>query len=164
MGAFYNADCTLPLTIHPGDTNLLLGLYTLILETDTRLILPDNFRSEYKDGFYITQGFDRNIMVLTMQAFEAIYNRITSFNLADPVARLLLRMLLSSADKLELGTNGEINIPVQLKEFGAIDRNVIVVGQGDFIELWSPEIWDGQAKRLLATEPNRFSTLNISTR
>ena len=143
---------------------MLLGLYTIILETDNRLILPDDFRAAYKNGVYITQGFDRNIMVLTIEAFEAIYNRIMTFNLADPLARLLLRMLLSSAHRMELGKNGEIFIPGPLKEFGAIDQNVIIVGQGDFFELWSPETWKGQVKRLLEAEADRFSTLNLSTR
>jgi MraZ protein len=143
---------------------LLLGLYTSILEPDNRLILPDDVRVAYKDGLYITQGFDRNIMVLTIQAFEAIYNRIMTFNLADPLARLLLRMLLSSAHKMEVGRNGDIFLPSPLKEFGAIDQNVVIVGQGDFIELWSPETWKEQVQRLLAAEADRFSTLNLSTR
>jgi len=143
---------------------LLLGLYTIILEPDNRLILPDDVRVAYKDGLYITQGFDRNIMVLTIQAFEAIYNRIMTFNLADPLARLLLRMLLSSAHKMEVGRNGDIFLPSPLKEFGAIDQNVVIVGQGDFIELWSPETWKEQVQRLVAAEADRFSTLNLSTR
>jgi transcriptional regulator MraZ len=143
---------------------LLLGLYTSILEHDNRLILPDDVRVAYKDGLYITQGFDRNIMVLTVQAFEAIYNRIMTFNLADPLARLLLRMILSSAHKMEVGRNGEIFVPSPLKEFGAIDQSVVIVGQGDFIELWSPETWKEQIQRLLAAEADRFSTLNLSTR
>jgi MraZ protein len=143
---------------------LLLGLYTIILEPDNRLILPDDVRVAYKDGLYITQGFDRNIMVLTVQAFEAIYNRIMTFNLADPLARLLLRMILSSAHKMEVGRNGEIFLPSPLKEFGAIDQSVVIVGQGDFIELWSPETWKEQVQRLLAAEADRFSTLNLSTR
>jgi len=143
---------------------LLLGLYTNILEPDNRLILPDDVRVAYKDGLYITQGFDRNIMVLTIQAFEAIYERVMTFNLADPLARLLLRMLLSSAHKMEVGKNGDIFIPAPLKEFGGIDQNVVIVGQGDFVELWSPETWKEQVQRLLTAEADRFSTLNLSTR
>lgn len=143
---------------------MLLGLYTSILDTDNRLTLPDDFQEAYKDGLYITRGFDRNIMILTIQAFEAIYHRIAAFNLADPIARLLLRLLLGSAERTDLGTDGDIRIPGQLKEFGALERDVIIVGQGDFIELWSPQTWGPQAKQLLDVEADRFSTLNISTR
>lgn len=142
---------------------MLLGLYTCILENDNRLILPDDFRSEYKDGIYLTQGFDRNIMVLTRSAFEVLYKRITSFNLADPVARLLFRMLLGSVHIMELESNGGIRIPEKLKEFASLGQTAIAVGQGDFIELWSPEEWNKQDERLRAVEADRFSTLFIST-
>ena len=143
---------------------MLLGLYTSILETDNRFVLPDDLREEYQGGFYVTQGFDRNIMVLTMQAFEAIYNRITAFNLADPVARLLLRMILGSAHRMEVELDGGVRIPDKLKEFASLNQDVVVVGQGDFIELWSPEAWNRQEQQFLDVEADRFSTLNISTR
>jgi MraZ protein len=142
---------------------LLLGLYTCILETDNRLILPDDFRRDYTDGIYLTQGFDRNIMVLTKSAFEVIYKKITSFNLADPVARLLFRMLLGSVQVMELEANGGIHIPEKLKKFASLEQSAIVVGQGDFTELWSPEEWDKQEARLQEVEADRFSTLYISS-
>lgn len=142
---------------------MLLGLYTCILETDSRLILPEVFRNEYKDGLYLTQGFDRNIMILTKSAFEVIYKKIISLNLADPVARLLFRMLLGSVQIIELEPNGSIRIPEKLKEFASIRQTAVVVGQGDFTELWSPEEWQKQEARLQEVEPDRFSTLHIST-
>ena len=142
---------------------MLLGLYTCILETDSRLILPEVFRNEYKDGLYLTQGFDRNIMILTKSAFEVIYKKIISLNLADPVARLLFRMLLGSVQIIELELNGSIRIPEKLKEFASIGQTAVVVGQGDFTELWSPEEWNKQEERLRVVESGRFSTLHIST-
>jgi MraZ protein len=142
---------------------LLLGLYTCILENDNRLILPDDFRLVYKDGIYLTQGFDRNMMVLTRPAFEVLYKRITSLNLADPVARLLFRMLLGSVHSMELESNGGIRIPEKLREFASIGQTAIAVGQGDFMELWSPDEWNKQEERLHTVEADRFSTLFIST-
>lgn len=142
---------------------MLLGLYTCILENDNRLILPDDFRLVYKDGIYLTQGFDRNMMVLTRPAFEVLYKRITSLNLADPVARLLFRMLLGSVHSMELESNGGIRIPEKLREFASIGQTAIAVGQGDFMELWSPDEWNKQEERLHTVEADRFSTLFIST-
>ena len=142
---------------------MLLGLYTCILETNSRLILPEDFRDEYKNGLYLTQGFDQNIMVLTRSAFEVIYKRITSFNLADPVARLLFRMLLGSVHIMELEPNGGIRIPEKLKEFAVLEQAVVVVGQGDFAELWSLKEWNKQEERLREVTADRFSTLHIST-
>ena len=143
---------------------MLLGLYPSILETDNRLGLPGAILEEYKDGLYITRGFDRNIMVLTMQAFKSIYDRITALNLADPIARLLLRMILGTAYRAELAPDGKIIIPDTLRKFANLHRDVIMIGQGDFLELWSPEDWDRQNEQLLNVDANHFSTLNITTR
>ena len=159
----YNGIRTLKHISNPGDTNLLLGLYLSILETDNRLALPYEIHEDYEDGLYVTRGFDRNIMVLTVDAFESIYERVTNCNLADPIARLLLRMILSSAQQSTIEPDGKLLIPESLKEFANLEREVTIVGQGDFIELWSPNVWKMQEEQLLNVEPNHFSTLHITT-
>jgi len=142
---------------------LLIGLYTNILENN-HFILPDQFRNAFAAGLYITPGFDRNIMMLTLGAFETIYNRITTLSLTDPAARLLLRMFLGSAYTAQMTSDGKIHIPDTLKATAKLEQEVVLVGQGDFIEIWSPEIWDAQARQLQNVEANQFSTLNLTTR
>jgi MraZ protein len=149
--------------LNPGDTNLLLGLYPSILETDNRLTLPDGVHDEYKDGLYITRGFDQNIMLLTMQAFEMIYDKVTSLNLTDPVARLLLRMMLSSAYQAESTSDGKITISDPLMQFANLGREAVLVGQGDFMELWSSDAWKKQEERLLNVDADQFAALDIAT-
>ena len=143
---------------------MLLGLHTNILEKNNHLALPASFREIMAAEVYITSGFDRNIMVLTLQAFQEIYDKITSLNLANPVARLLLRMILGSAHKVMVAPDGKIVIPDVLKTFAGLEHEVTLVGQGDFIEIWSSENWYRQAEQLLHIEANQFSTLTITTR
>lgn len=142
---------------------MLLGLYTNILENN-HLVLPESFREAYAAGLYITPGFDRNIMVLTLQAFEVIYQRITALNLADPVARLLLRMILGSAHKADVEADGRVTIPKNLQAFASLEQEVVLVGQGDFVELWSPTVWNKQTEQYLTVDAQHFSTLHITTR
>ena len=143
---------------------MLLGLYSSILEDKNQLVLPDGFKEEYKDGIYITRGFDRNIMALTLSAFESIYERVMSLNLADPVVRLLLRMVLGNAYRAEITPDWKIDISDTLKEAADLEREVVLVGQGDFVELWSPDNWSKQEDKLINIEANQFSALNISPR
>lgn len=143
---------------------MLLGLYPSILDTDNRLIVPDQIQEEYRDGLFVTRGFDRNIMLLTMRAFESIYERITSLNLADPLARLLLRMILGAAHQTVIASDGKIEIPDPLKEFANLSRDTVIVGQGDFVEVWSQQDWNKQEERLLNVEASIFSSLTITTR
>lgn len=145
---------------------MLLGLYSTILETGNRIALPKEYEDEFVDGLFITQGFDRNILALTTEAFEEVYERLTSMNIAQPVARLLLRAVLSSAYRVEVGANSTIPISTSLKEFAQLATDVILVGQGDFIEIWSADLWNQQHEKLLDLEsdPGRFASLLVTTR
>lgn len=145
---------------------MLLGLYSTILETGNRIALPKEYEDEFVDGLFITQGFDRNILALTTEAFEEVYERLTSMNIAQPVARLLLRAVLSSAYRVEVGADSTIPISTSLKEFAQLATDVILVGQGDFIEIWSADLWNQQHEKLLDLEsdPGRFASLLVTTR
>jgi MraZ protein len=134
------------------------------LDTDNRLTVPAEIQEDYRNGLYVTRGFDRNIMLLTIQAFESIYERITSLNLADPLARLLLRMILGTAFQTTISSDGKIPMPSLLKEFASLENDVVLVGQGDFVEVWSPRDWDRQEQKLSNAEADLFSGLNVTTR
>jgi MraZ protein len=75
-------------------------------------------------------------------------------------------MILGSVYKTEVEEDGSIPILDTLKSFARLSTEVVLVGQGDFLEIWSPEIWSKQEEQLLDVEkdPNRFSMLTLSTR
>ena len=145
---------------------MFLGKYASVLDSKNRLSVPSAFNDKVLDGVYMTQGFDRNLLVLTTDAFEEIYRRVKSLNIADPLARLLLRMILSTADRVETDKDGFITIPVELIQFANLDKEVLFIGQGDYFELWSPGLWRKQEAQLNDADTNatRFSTLTIATR
>jgi MraZ protein len=105
-------------------------------------------------------------MALTVEAFEELYERVTALNMADPLARLLVRMILSSAYKAEVGPDGTIPLSNKLKSFAQLEQDAILVGQGDFMEIWSPAVWEQQTAKLQQSEedPARFASLLITTR
>jgi MraZ protein len=145
---------------------LFLGKYSTTLDPKNRLSVPTPFKEKISEGVYITQGFDRNLLVLTIDAFEEVYRRVKSLNIADPLARLLLRMILSTADKSGTNQDGYISIPEELKEFANLDKDVLVIGQGDYFEIWSVDLWQRQETQLRDVDSNaaRFSTLTVATR
>ncbi len=145
---------------------MFLGKYPCKLDGNNRLLVPASFRKQIAGGVYITQGFDRNLLVLTAGAFEEIYRRVTSLNIADPLARLLLRLILGTASEMEIEPSGHITISEELREFAQIGENNLMVGQGDYIELWALDLWAKLETQLRDAEANsaRFSALTIATR
>lgn len=143
---------------------MLIGQYPCPLSADLRLRFPVDLAELTADDVYITQGFDRNLLVLTTHAFDVICQHIASLNIADPTARLLFRMVFGSASLLEVNPAGQFIIPKRLAEFANLKNNVIVLGQGNFCEIWSEEHWLEQEVQLLDANENtnRFSTLVIT--
>jgi len=145
---------------------LFLGQTQHRLE-DGRLPLPATFKEYITGGVYVTQGFDHNLLVLTMEAFAEIYQRIAALNMANPSARLLQRMIFGSASFLEVGEKYLIQLPQALMNYAGLTGEAVIVGQGDYMELWSPAQWDQQQQQInavLASGTDRFASFTITTR
>ena len=144
---------------------MFLGQFQHNLDDKGRLMIPARFRELLEGGAYITQGFDKCLMVLTEPYFKEVYDRINAMNLTDPTARLLRRLILSNAYPIDADKVGRILVPQNLRAFLGIESGELVVaGQGDYFEVWMPAEWKTQMDQLQDTEANnqRFSTLNLS--
>jgi MraZ protein len=144
---------------------MFLGQYRHTIDAKGRLTVPARFRELLDDGAIVTQGFDRNLMVLTISGFSAMTVQVNKKSLTDPTARDLRRLLFSTADQVVPDSNGRILIPSFLREQYALDGEAVLVGVGDYFEIWQPEDWDQRMNILRDTEANaeRFSGLELST-
>ena len=143
---------------------MFLGQFQHNLDEKGRLMIPARYRELLAAGAFITQGFDKCLMVMTDAYFAQVYDRINSMNLADPTARLLRRLILSNAYAVEVDKVGRILVPGNLRQGIALDGEAIVAGQGDYFEVWNPTDWSQQMDQLQDIETNnqRFATLDLS--
>ena len=144
---------------------MFLGHFQHNLDDKGRLMIPARFRELLEGGAFITQGFDKCLMVMTESYFKQVYERIEAMNLADPTARLLRRLILSNAYPVEVDKVGRILMPQNLRTFLGIENGeLIVAGQGEYFEVWTPALWSEQMAQLQDTDANnqRFSTLDLS--
>ena len=143
---------------------MFLGKYQISMDEEHGLFIPPPFRQLLADGAYITRGFEQNLMVMSEKAFQEKYARVVSLNIADPCVRLLLRLILANASKLDISDSGRAVIPPELTSFASMDKEIILVGQGDYIEAWAPSSWDKQSAILLDIDANseRFAQLNLA--
>ena len=144
---------------------MFLGQFQHNLDDKGRLMIPARYRELLAAGAYITQGFDRCLMVMTDVHFRQVYDRINSMNPADTLTRLLRRLILSNAYPVEVDRVGRILVPQNLREFlGITNGELVVAGQGDYFEVWTPAEWQMQMDKLQDVEANeqRFATLDLS--
>ena len=143
---------------------MFLGKFSRILDHKSQFSVPPVFRGSLAGGAYLTQGFDRNLQVLTADAFQEIYRTVISLNITNPVARALLRLILGTAHEAAVDANGELSIPEELKNFANLNKDIFLIGQGEYFEIWSPDQWDQQETQLRDAEANanRFSALTVT--
>ena len=128
--------------------------------------LPLDWRRSLSGRVYLTRGFDQNLLLLTEETFGKIYLGITSLNLADPEARRLSRMILSQAVLLEVDVDGALSLPASLMGYAGLKGDFVLVGQGNYLEVWSPALWQQQQAEMNDPHSNaqRFAAFIISTR
>jgi len=142
-----------------------LGTYQHSLDEKGRLTIPARFRELLTEGAVIFQGLDRCLMVSTAAHFEEVYQRLDAQNLALPEARLLRRQILGTAYPVETDKLGRILVPQSLRAFIDLKSEAFVVGQGEYFEIWTPELWNEQVTQIQDTEANtkRLATLDLSS-
>jgi len=145
---------------------LFLGHYSTQLKNSNQLQLPLELREHISGGIYLTRGFDQNLLILKADTFKEIYAQISSLNIADPLARLLMRMFLGTASYIEMDDTKTIPVPPSLMDYAKLESRVVIIGQGEYLEIWSPSQWDQQETQIQDAQANaqRFSSFTIAAR
>ena len=143
---------------------MFLGQFQHSLDDKGRLMVPARYRELLAAGAFITQGFDKCLMVLTDVHFNEVYERINAMNMADPNARLLRRLILSNAYSVDIDRVGRILVPQNLRQAIDLGNEAVVAGQGEYFEVWGPADWRQQMEQVQDVEMNsqRFATLDLS--
>jgi MraZ protein len=143
---------------------MFYGQYRFINAENNRIQIPVAFQELHASRVVFTQGFDRNLLILSVDVFEALARLVMSLNIADPLARSLQRILLGNAVYCEIDPKGWFELPVTLREFAGITADGVLVGQGKYLEAWSAASWQHQELTLLDAEANaqRFTSLNLA--
>ena len=141
---------------------MFLGRYEHTIDEKGRLTIPARYRELLVDGAYVTQGFDHNLIVHPVASFEELSQRVNQLAFTDPIARQLKRFMFSTAERCEIDKMGRILIPQFLRNAANLDGTVMMVGAGNYFEIWSPQIWALQDEILQDNEAaQRFAALSL---
>jgi len=143
---------------------MFLGQYHHNLDEKGRLTIPAKFRDALAEGAFLTQGFDRNLRLITEADFEVMSEKINRLSMTDPSIRQLRRLIFSTASEVQLDRIGRTLIPQFLRDFAGLENEAIIVGVGEAIEIWSPAAWADQENLLQDADANaqRFAELDLS--
>ena len=145
---------------------MFLGRYEHNIDEKGRLTIPVRYRELLANGAYVTQGFDRNLIVLDAPSFEKMYEHVNQMSMTDPSARQLKRFIFSSAERVDIDRAGRMLLPQFLREVAKLDSSAMIIGVGDFFEIWSPQNWSRQNELLQDVDANieRYAAHDLNIR
>lgn len=121
---------------------MLLGTFTPKLDDKGRVILPAKFRDEFESGLVMTRGQERCVYVFAQREFENLHERIREAPVTSKHARDYLRLFLSGASQEVPDKQHRVTVPPMLRDYAALDRDLIVIGALTRVEIWDAEAWN----------------------
>lgn len=121
---------------------MLMGEYHHSIDEKGRLIIPSKFRNELGETFVVTRGIEKCLFIYPLNEWEKIVRNLKSLPFTKKDARNFTRFFLSGATALEFDKQGRINISSPLASYANLEKDCVIVGVNDRLEVWSQESWD----------------------
>ena len=120
---------------------MFMGEYSHTIDTKGRLIIPSKFREELGETFVVTKGLDGCLFVFSDEEWKAFEIKLKSLPLTNKNARQFARFFVAGATPCELDKQGRILLPATLREFAGLEKDVVLTGMLNRIEIWSKAKW-----------------------
>ena len=115
------------------------------LDDKGRTTVPVQFRTIMEaldhDVWFMTRGFDGAIFLFHKEQWQALLQEGATFSPLDPGMLDFRRLFLGSVAKVKRDRQGRLAIPGHLRDYAGIDREAVMLGVEDHLELWSKEGW-----------------------
>lgn len=120
---------------------MFMGEYNHTIDPKGRLIIPSKFREQLGKEFVLTKGLDGCLSIYPMDEWEILEKQLRSLPLTNKNARIFSRFFVAGAASCELDKQGRILIPATLREFAGLEKDVVLTGNINRIEIWSKQKW-----------------------
>jgi MraZ protein len=121
---------------------MLLGEYEHAFDDKNRVTLPARFRQAFADGVFVARGIDPCLLVFPPDGWNRFVDeQMAGLNPFSREARQMSRHLFSGATETELDRQGRMVVPSPLLEHARLEREVVIAGVRDHLELWQPDAW-----------------------
>lgn len=125
---------------------MLISSYEHAVDAKGRVFLPAKWREDLGSTVVVMRGItgsneDKCLTCMSLSSWEEMLAKFKSVAMSDVTAQRTLRGLLASANDCETDKQGRILISSSLRSYAEIDKEAVLVGMGNRIEIWSGEHW-----------------------
>ena len=131
---------------------MFLGNFEHYIDNKGRIVLPSEFREISQEQsiskLIMTKWYDDCLCLFPDKEWKNLEEKLNSLPKTNPNVRYFTRLILGNAKEVEVDNQGRIFIPINLRKDIYIKRNVIIIGQGNSVEIWAKEKWNEYNKKI----------------
>ena len=106
------------------------------------MAIPAKFRHMFEKGAVVTKGLDNCLFLYPKEKWEEMAQKFAEMPISRSKARAFARHMLAGAMDVEFDNQGRITIPEYLRKFAGLDKNAVVAGVYDRLEIWDADAWE----------------------
>jgi len=130
------------------------GLSTLSVDEKGRVAIPSRHRERVQglsEGRLVLtlNPLDRCLWLYPLTEWEVVEAKLQALSDFDRRSRRTKQMMRGYATDCEFDSQGRIRLPQELREFASIDRQAVLLGQGNKFEIWAEKQWEAQREAWL---------------
>lgn len=127
--------------VESGDI-MLMGEFHHNIDDKGRIIIPSRFREELGDSIIVTRGLEDCLFIYSENEWSKVVSKLKTLPFTKKDARSFTRMFLSGATNAEFDKQGRIKIAIPLLEYASLQKECVIIGVNDRLEIWSKEKWN----------------------
>lgn len=120
--------------------------YECKLDAKGRLVLPAKIKANLPEvsthELVIRKGFEPNLILYPMLEYKKIHAKIAALSEFNAEQRKLKRNFFRSIAQVELDNAGRILLPKPMLAHASLDKEAILIGMGNYIEMWNPQLFE----------------------
>jgi MraZ protein len=125
---------------------MFIGEHKHTIDSKKRMAIPAKFRDALNGRAVVTRGIDNCLTIYSTEEWKKLTNKLDDLPISQTKARSFARMLLSGASDVMLDKLGRILIPDYLKEYAKLEKEVVILGISNKIEIWNRAVWEEYKK------------------
>ena len=144
------------LVFHLTLLHVFIGEYSHNLDDKGRLAIPKKFRDDLAKGAVVTRGLDSCLFLYTKKEWEKLAEKLAALPFAQANTRAFARLMLAGAMDVDIDKQGRVILPEYLRQYAGIEKNIIVAGLYNRLELWDETKW-AEYKKKTESESNQIA-------
>ena len=122
------------------------GATKVTLDAKGRMAIPTRYRERLSarcDGeIVVTVDKDQCLLIYPLPDWEELERKLVRLPSMNKIARNIVRIMVGYATEVEMDANGRVLVSRELRDFASLDKQAMLIGQGNKFELWDEEMWN----------------------